>query len=274
MHILVTNDDGIYSPGIAAIAKELAGMAKVSLLAPDRNWSASSHARTLDRPLHIRPAHWMEGINAWMTDGSPADCVAAAIGGFFSSPIDLIVSGINTSANLAQDVIYSATVAAAMEAVLNGIPGIALSLDTADQLVIDEAFDWAAAIARQVIQPFLKRLNLLRSTVLNINIPLLPEESIRGVEITRLGTRIYNETLEKRVDPRGRIYYWTVGDPPGGVLDMGSDIAAVANGYVSITPLKPNFMDQAMINPLKSILTESAKNTNPILIQADCFGGD
>ena len=272
MHILVTNDDGIYSPGISPIASELTRIAHVSVLAPDRNWSASSHARTLDKPLRIKPSYLHEGFNAWMVDGSPADCVVAGINGFVKTPVDLVVSGINTSANMAQDVMYSGTVAAAMEAAMNGIPAIALSLDGSDSCA-DDVYQTAASIAIRVIMPFLDKLLTLSGTVININIPLLPEDRIKGIQVTRLGTRIYNEKLENRQDPRGRHYYWTVGDNPGGSVEEGTDINAVAKGFVSVTPLKPDLMAYNMMEKIETMVWDTTWNSNSLLFRAECVPG-
>ena len=237
MHILVTNDDGVNVPGLLALAEEMSKLGKVSILAPDRNWSASGHVKTLDRPLRVREVHLSEQITAWASDGAPSDCVALAVCGFVQEKIDLVVSGINPYANLGHDVTYSGTVTAAMEAAIWGFPAIAMSLELPDNLVGPADYRGSARIARVVAQSVL-RYSLAPNVLLNVNVPYLPYEQLKGIRITRQGLRVYHDKLDQRIDPRGKPYYWTAGDLPTGVPERGTDIGVLTEGYASVTPLQ------------------------------------
>lgn len=237
MHILVTNDDGINAPGLLALADEMSRLGKVSVLAPDRNWSASGHVKTIDRPLRVKEAQLSARFRAWASDGAPSDCVALAVCGFMQEKIDLVVSGINPYANLGHDVTYSGTVTAAMEAVIWGVPAIAMSLESPENLVGAADYDAAARIARVVAQSVL-RYGLAQNVLLNVNVPYLPYEQLKGIRITRQGLRVYHDKLDQRMDPRGKPYYWTAGDIPTGVPERGTDIGVLAEGCVSVTPIQ------------------------------------
>ena len=236
-HILVTNDDGVLAPGLLALVQEMRKLGKVSILAPDRNWSGGGHVKTLDRALRVKEVRLGDGTQAFASDGAPSDCVALATLGYFKEPIDLVVSGINAGANLGHDVTYSGTVTAAMEAVIANVPGIAVSLETVEEHIGDLDYDPAARIARKIVQQVIEN-GLSRETLLNVNVPLLPEEKIRGIKITRQGLRVYHSRLDERSDPRSRPYYWIGGDAPTGVPERGTDVGALAEGFVSITPLQ------------------------------------
>lgn len=232
-HILITNDDGIGSPGLLALKEALASVGQVTVLAPDRNWSASGHVKTMHKPLRVDPVVLADGTSAFATDGAPSDAVALALLGLVESPIDLVVSGINLGANLGHDVTYSGTVTAAMEAAIAGVPAVAVSLAARDCVDFSVASRFAAHLARQVL-----KYGLPSNVFLNVNVPSLPAEEIRGVLVTRMGLRIYRDELIRRHDPRGRPYYWIGGPEPNGVEEEGTDIWAVAHGYVSVTPLQ------------------------------------
>lgn len=236
-HILVTNDDGVLAPGLLALAQEMRKIAEVVILAPDRNWSGSGHVKTLDRPLRVKEVTLADGTPALASDGAPSDCVALALLGFFDEKIDLVVSGINPMANLGHDVTYSGTVTAAMEAVIWDTPGIAFSLGTneAHREPLDYAV--AAGLARQIVEKTTQH-QLQPGMLLNVNLPYLSADQIKGTRITRQGLRVYRDRLDRRVDPRGRAYYWIGGDAPTGTPEEGTDVGAVAAGYVSITPLQ------------------------------------
>jgi 5'-nucleotidase len=237
MHILVTNDDGVLAPGILALAQEMRSLGTVTILAPDRNWSASGHVKTLDRPLRVREVKLADGSSAWASDGAPSDCVSLAEHGIVEEKIDLVVSGINSYANVGHDVTYSGTVTAAMEATIWEIPAIAFSLDQPDNFtgIVDYAPAARAAkrVARAVIQ-----YGLPKNVLLNVNIPFLPDEKIKGFRISRMGLRVYHDKLDRRTDPRGRPYYWIIGDLPTSVPERGTDTGTLADGYVSITPIQ------------------------------------
>jgi 5'-nucleotidase len=237
MHLLVTNDDGITAPGLLALARALQAVGEVTVLAPDRNWSASGHVKTMHRPLRVSPAELGDGLTALTTDGAPSDCVALAILGLVDRPIDAVVSGINPHANLGHDVTYSGTVTAAMEAAIAGLPGLAVSLDSPEGHVGPLDYSTAAEIAARLTAQVLNR-GPLHGLLLNINVPYAPLEAIRGVAVTRQGQRLYRDALVRRDDPRGRPYYWIGGESPTGVADAGTDFGALAAGYVSITPLQ------------------------------------
>jgi 5'-nucleotidase len=237
MHILVTNDDGVNAPGLLALAAALRELGQVTVFAPDRNWSASGHVKTLDRPLRVKDAILADGSTALTTDGAPSDCVALALLGMIDSPIDLVVSGINSGPNLGHDITYSGTVTAAMEAAIFGRPAVAISLDTPPGLAGALNYAPAARIARQVAANVLQH-GLPERTLLSVNVPYLPQDEIKGIQITRQGLRIYADALVRREDPRGRPYYWIGGDAPSGVPDEGTDIGALSQGYVSVTPLQ------------------------------------
>lgn len=251
MHILVTNDDGVTAPGLLALAQALRTLGDVTVLAPDRNWSASGHVKTLDRPLRVRPTTLADGSPAWMTDGAPSDCVALPLLGLLERPVDLVVSGINPWANLGHDVTYSGTVTAAMEAAIGGLPGIAVSLNTPSTHQGERDYAPAAAVARRVAEQVLAK-GLPPNTLLSVNVPYLPLEEIKGFQLTRQGLRVYRDELVKRQDPHGRPYYWIGGEFPDGVPDDGTDFGALAQGYVSLTPLHLDLTAYAAIEVLRA----------------------
>jgi 5'-nucleotidase len=235
-HILVTNDDGVLAPGLLALAQEMRTLGRVSILAPDRNWSGGGHVKTLDRALRVKQFRLADGTLAYASDGAPSDCVALATLGYFKEPVDLVVSGINVGANLGHDVTFSGTVTAAMEAVIANLPGIAVSLETTELQADRIDFRPAAHAARQVVQQVLEH-GLPAETLLNVNVPLLAQEEIRGFRMTRQGLRVYHSRLDEGADPRGIPFYFIGGDAPTGVPERGTDIGALAEGYVSVTPL-------------------------------------
>ena len=236
-HILVTNDDGVQAPGLLALAQEMRKLGRVSILAPDRNWSGSGHVKTLDRALRVKEFRLADGSQAFAGDGAPSDCVALAMLGYFKEPIDLVVSGINVGANLGHDVTYSGTVTAAMEAVIMGVPGVAVSLETLEGHVGEMDYVPAAHAAGRVVRQVIEN-GLPQEILLNVNVPFLAEDKIRGVMLTRQGLRVYHSRLDERVDPRNRPYYWIGGDAPTGVPERGTDVGALAEGFVSVTPLQ------------------------------------
>lgn len=252
MHILVTNDDGISAPGLIALAGEMKSLGQVSVLAPDHNWSASGHVKTMHRPLRVREVMMPDGSMAWASDGAPSDCVALALLGFIPEKIDLVVSGINPNANIGHDVTYSGTVTAAMEAAIGGVPGIAFSLHAPEdyQGVLD--FTPAARIAHRIVAQVVK-IGLSADLLLNVNIPYLPDDQIKGIVVTRQGLRVYRDRLDRRVDPRGRPYYWIGGDSPTAIPDEGTDFNAIESGYVSITPLHLDMTDFNVLDGLGQI---------------------
>jgi len=236
-HILVTNDDGVSAPGLLALAQEMRKLGKVSVLAPDRNWSGGGHVKTLDRALRVKKVRLADGTEAFASDGAPSDCVALATLGYFKEPIDLVVSGINTGANLGHNGTYSGTVTAAMEAVIAGIPGIAISLETVDNHIEEIDYRPAAYAAAKVVRQVIEN-GLSHEILLNINMPFLSNDKLRGIILTRQGLRVYHSRLDERADPRSEPYYWIGGDAPTGVPERGTDVGALAEGFVSVTPLQ------------------------------------
>jgi 5'-nucleotidase len=247
MHILVTNDDGIDAPGLLALNQALSQVADTTVFAPSRNWSASGHVKTMHKPLRVGETRLADGTSALATSGAPSDCVGLAFLGIVERPIDMVVSGINQGANLGHDVTYSGTVTAAMEGAIAGVPAIAVSL-TSYHL---SDFRFAAQASARLAQQVMKH-GLPAETLLNVNIPAVPEEEIAGVMVTRMGLRIYYDELIRRLDPKGRPYYWIGGDEPGGVLEDGTDLWAVANNYVSITPLQLDLTAHKLIEQLNT----------------------
>jgi 5'-nucleotidase len=237
MHILVTNDDGITAPGLLALVNAMRPLGEVSVLAPDRNWSGGGHVKTLDRPLRVRETRLADGTPAYASDGAPSDCVALALLGYIPEKIDLVVSGINSNANLGHDVTYSGTVTAAMEATIFGVRGVAFSLDAPENYTGDLDFSAAADYARKIVELVLQN-GIPPGILLNVNVPHLGKEQIKGFHITRQGLRVYRDRLDRRQDPRGKPYYWIGGDAPTGIPEYGTDVGALAEGYVSITPLQ------------------------------------
>jgi 5'/3'-nucleotidase len=247
MHILVTNDDGIYAPGIFALQKALRQVegATVTIMAPDQNQSAVGHRKTLYDPLRIKPVTINEGISGFACSGSPADSIALALMGYIKQPVDIVVSGVNRGANLAQDITYSGTVTAAMEATIFGLPAIAISLDSED----DPDFTAAAAFAARMI-PIVMANSLPELTLLNVNVPKNP---IKGVRVTRQGRRRYHDVLIERDDPNGRPYYWIGGDrPTGDVEEVDTDVWAIAQGFISITPIHLDLTAHTLLTEVKS----------------------
>jgi 5'-nucleotidase len=246
--ILLTNDDGINSPGLLALRQALQGVGEVVVFAPDHNWSAGGHTKTMHKPLRVQQARLSDGSAALATNGGPSDCVALAVLGILPQQPNLVISGINPGNNVAQDMTYSGTVAAAMESLLSGIPAISISVavPAAGAPDFSGAARFAAILAQRVLAS--GRSDLL----LNCNLPAVPWNEIAGVEITRLGRRIYRDVLVEREDPRGHKYYWIGGEPPTGVIEEGTDIAALAANRISVTPLQLDLTADATISELRA----------------------
>ena len=228
MNILISNDDGVFAPGLHALANELFSIAEVNVIAPDRNRSGASNSLTLLQPLRAKKLE----NGYYSVDGTPTDCVHLALTGFFDCVTDMVVSGINDGGNLGDDILYSGTVAAAMEGRFLGLPAIAVSMVGSNI----KHYETAAIIVRQLILK-LRTQSLPSQTILNVNVPDLPLNEIKGIDVTRLGSRHRAEPVISAADPRGRPIYWV--GPPGPEADAGpgTDFYAVNQGRVSITPL-------------------------------------
>jgi len=245
MIILVCNDDGIHSEGLHALETALAKIGEIYTVAPDREQSAVSHSLTLHRPLRIDEI----GPRRFAVNGTPTDCVNLAVKGFLPVRPQLVVSGINRGANLGDDVTYSGTVSAAMEGSLLGIPSIAVSLVIKSvPHHFSSAADFAAVLAKEVITQ-----GMPPDTLLNVNVPNLPREELKGFLLTRQGKRRYAETMEVRVDPRGRKYYWIGGDDLGFDPDEGTDCVAVHEGFISVTPLHVDLTNYRALQELRGL---------------------
>ncbi len=229
MHILITNDDGVHAPGLLALKQGLEALGQITVVAPARNQSAAGHRKTLHKPLRLEATCLADGSPAWACSGAPSDAVALALLGFVKEKVDLVISGINPHFNLAQDITYSGTVTAALEAVIAGVPGVAVSTEMRSPGDFAQAAQVAARVVRKIAEQ-----GAPPGIVLNLNVP--PGE-IKGARITRQGQRVYRDALVERRDPWGRPYYWIGGEMPTGVAEAGTDVGAVLNGLISITPL-------------------------------------
>jgi 5'-nucleotidase len=229
MRILLSNDDGYFAPGIEILARTLAAIAEVTVVAPERDRSGASNSLTLDRPLRLRQA----ANGFYFVNGTPTDCVHLAVTGMLDTMPDMVVSGINLGANMGDDTIYSGTVAAAMEGYLLGVPSLAVSLASKR----GEHFDTAARIARDLVERFQRR-EFGQPVLLNVNVPDEPFERLGGIRVTRLGRRHKAEPAVAQVTPRDETVYWV--GAAGGAADAGegTDFHAVASNFVSATPLQ------------------------------------
>jgi 5'-nucleotidase len=254
LYILLTNDDGVDAPGLLALRQALAALGRVEIIAPQRNWSAAGHTKTMHKPLRIHRTALRDGAHAYACSGSPSDCAAMALLGFLEERPALIVSGINPTSNVGHDITYSGTIAAAMEGAIGGVPSFAISLDLGEGEEAD--FTTAAEFAVEMAQKVIKE-GLPPDTFLNVNVPAVKREEIRGVRITRSGKRIYHDQLIERVDPRGGKYYWIGGDAPIGEAELeGTDVWALANRFISVTPIHMDMTSHELIAKLQGWAVE------------------
>jgi len=242
MTFLVTNDDGIFAPALRRLREALAPLGRVVIVAPDRDQSATSHSLTLHRPFRI---HRHEE-DFFSVDGTPTDCVVAGYHGLLDHPPDMVISGINHGPNMGEDVFYSGTVAAAIEGTLQGVPSIAVSLATRELSDFVAPARFVSRLVRRVLDSGLPGRQLL-----NVNLPHRPWSEVSGVRITRLGSRVYRDTLIKKVDPRGRDYYWIGGEDPVWEPREGTDFFAVEAGYISVTPLRLDLTDEHALEDMR-----------------------
>jgi len=241
--ILVTNDDGFRAAGIENLKRVVSGLGKVFVVAPEREQSAAGHALTLTSPLRIE---WV-AEDTISVDGTPTDCVLLAMRGLLASRPDLLISGINHGPNLGDDVTYSGTVAAAFEGTLLGLPSIAISTTSWRECNFEAAMAFAPKIVKAVLAH-----GLPEGTLLNVNVPSLPPNQIKGVMVTKLGKRIYRDAVVKQTDPRGRDYYWIGGKAPIWYPGEETDFDAIEAGKISITPLHLDLTDYRSISAIKS----------------------
>jgi 5'-nucleotidase len=230
MMILVCNDDGIQSDGILTLEEALRPIGEIYTVAPDRPQSSMSHALTLHRPLRVQEI----AARRLAVDGTPSDCVKLALTGLLPVRPDLVISGINKGPNLGDDIIYSGTVSAAIEGALLRIPSIAVSLVTFKDFDFRAAAEFTAILVSRIQE----RGGIPPETLLNVNVPPVPKQELKGWRLTRMGKRHYSENIVERVDPRGGKYYWIGGDDLGFANEDGTDCVAVHEGYISVTPLQ------------------------------------
>ncbi|MBS5860780.1 5'/3'-nucleotidase SurE [bacterium] len=254
MKILISNDDGIAANGIRVLTKELAQEHDVYVIAPDRERSAAGHSLTLHTPLRVEELEAISGARkTWVTTGTPGDCVKIGINAILTEEEqpDIVISGINHGPNLGSDILYSGTVSCAMEGAMMGIPSIAVSL--ASMHSDYEDFDFTAKFVRGMLKR-LKDFNFPQKTLLNVNVPLLDADDIAGIAITELGSRMFTNTYEKRVDPRGKVYYWMAGELTNESADSHSDIAAIRQNKISITPVTYEMTKEEVMTDLEKTL--------------------
>ncbi|MBW4463299.1 MAG: 5'/3'-nucleotidase SurE [Nodosilinea sp. WJT8-NPBG4] len=255
MNILISNDDGIFALGMRTLASTLAAAGhRVTVVCPDRERSATGHGLTMHKPIRAEMIEsvFKDDVEAWSCSGTPADCVKLALGALMATPPEVVVSGINHGANLGTDVVYSGTVSAAMEGVMEGIPAIAVSLTSFTQGSFGPAADFICDLLADR-----ERFPLGRPMLLNVNVPAVPATEIKGAKITRQGIRRYFDQFEKRLDPRGKTYYWLAGEavediedplpnqgwPPEltqAMVTIPTDVQAIRDRYISVTPLQYN----------------------------------
>lgn len=243
MNILVTNDDGIASPGLHILARMMRKLGTVYVVAPEREQGAVGHALTLHKPLRMSQVR----KQVFAVSGTPSDCVTLAVRQVLPAPPSLVVSGINRGLNLGDDVTYSGTVSAALEGALLGLPSIAVSLEGRDSFRFPVAALYALRIARAVL-----RYGLPEETLLNVNVPDRPRQSVAGVKITCLSRRRFLDPVVEKVDPRGRKYYWIAGTRVSWERHKDSDYEAVRRGMVSITPIHLDMTNYGAMARLRS----------------------
>ena len=245
--ILVTNDDGVESRGLLALKQALDTIGDTTVVAPDTNQSAVGHQKTLMRPLRVRERTLGDGSLGYSVDGSPTDAVSLAFLGYFGHGFDLVAAGINYGANLGDDITYSGTVSAAMEAVINGCPAFAISQEYYEHPDFGLATVAAEIVARNILEH-----GLSRGELVNVNVPATTVEECEGIEITRLGRRVYQDQLVERLDPRGIPYFWIGGPPPSGLAIEGTDFHAVINRRIAITPIHLDLTGRRLLRRLST----------------------
>ncbi len=249
LKILVTNDDGINSPGIYHLANNLKKLGSVTVVAPESERSASGLSITMHKPLRLSSIDSIDkNIDSWSINGTPSDCVKFALDFLINEKPDLIVSGINRGSNLGTDILYSGTVSAAIEGAINSIPSIAISLDTFENVDFNSYGRIALSLCKQIYEKKIEK-----GLVLNINFPHAPLNCINGIKVTRLGVRKYKNCFVKRKDPRGKNYFWLAGElDDSDNNESDTDINAIKNNYISITPIKIDLTSYETIDKLNN----------------------
>jgi 5'-nucleotidase len=250
MHFLLTNDDGIYAKGLSALYKELSKEADCLIVAPEIEQSAVGHAITIARPLMVRRATKNDAFLGYAVCGTPADCVKIGITELSDKPVDMVVSGINRGGNAGINVLYSGTVSAATEGAILGVPALAVSLDTHKEA----DFTFAAKFARKMTKLILKNRKQLIGSAINVNVPCIPREQIKGVVVVRQAQSNIVETFEKRIDPRENIYYWFAKESQSARKQKDTDVGALAAGYITITPIHFDLTRYDLLETLQSVM--------------------
>jgi 5'-nucleotidase len=245
--ILISNDDGIYAPGIYALWEAMSEIGETTVVAPNTEKSAVGHAITISDPIRIEEVTRVNGFKGFAVNGTPADSVKIAVKSIMKDKPDIIISGINAGANVGQSLLYSGTISAASEGTFLGIPSIAISLDA----LRDMDFSTSKVVAKKIVNKVLNQ-GLPNDTLLNVNIPKDVEGGIKGYQITHQGAIYFKDSFEKREDPRGRIYYWMTGDVKDTDTELESDGVAIKEGYVSITPLQLQMTNLDFIQKLNA----------------------
>jgi 5'-nucleotidase len=243
VNFLVSNDDGILAPGIALLAEVCRAAGQVTVVAPDREQSGTAHSLTLHRPLRALRRH----DGSFQVDGTPTDCVLLAVGALMPERPDFAFSGINHGPNMGEDVLYSGTVSAAMEAVTLGIPGVAISFASREAELLASYQELLAGLVRRITQV----AEFPRNMLLNVNLPGVDASAVRGVKVTKLGSRFFSESLTRMKDPWGKEVYWIGGGEITWTGDADSDHQAVHDGYISITPLHMDLTDYELVETVR-----------------------
>lgn len=244
MRLLCTNDDGILAHGLATLVGAAERLGEVTVVAPDREQSATSHSLTLHHP--VRPVR--RGERRWQVDGTPTDCVMLAVEALMPERPDVVLSGVNHGSNMGEDVLYSGTVAAAMEGLMLGIPAVAVSYAGGDLRADPSVLDGAVDLLSDLLRHVLNLPALPRDTLLNVNLPPIAASEVKGVRLTRLGRRVYSNSLTPMRDPWGREIYWIGGGSPTWRGEPDSDFQAVRDGYVSVTPLHLDLTNREVLS--------------------------
>ena len=250
--ILITNDDGITAPGIRALVEAVKDLGQVVVVAPDSPQSGMGHAITIGSPLRLNKIDIFEGVESWQCSGTPADCVKLAKDKILHAKADLCLSGINHGANHSINVIYSGTMSAAMEAAIEGIPSIGFSL-------LDYNFNADFSVAQTVVRQLCQKMlatKMPEHTLLNVNIPMVTQEGLKGIKICRQAHAKWEENFDRRIDPRGKDYYWMVGRFVNTDNDAGTDVEALKDGYATVVPVTIDFTDLKMKEYLQGLWPE------------------
>lgn len=246
MRILLSNDDGIHAPGLAALYEAVKDLGEVIVAAPDSQMSAVGHAITLSDPIKVAEVAMPAGWTGYAIGGTPADCVKLAVEALLDRPPDMVISGINLGPNAGISVIYSGTVSAATEGTILGIPSMAVSINTFKE----PRWETAARVARQFARLILRE-GLPRDTLLNVNVPNIPHAELKGVRYTAMGRSQFREVFHRRTDPRGNVYYWMDGEMELAAGQSDTDVQALEAGYVSATPLHFNLTNYGQLPHLR-----------------------